>query len=59
MNRRHFLQATGTAALALSAFPQYAAEFADAKKRVGLIGKKDSGIAQGQADAEQACRTLA
>ena len=38
MNRRHFLQATGTAALALSAFPQYAAEFADARKRVGLIG---------------------
>jgi len=38
MNRRHFLQTTGTAALALSALPHYAAEFADAKKRVGLIG---------------------
>ena len=38
MNRRHFLQSTGAAALALSAFPNYAAEFADAKKRVGLIG---------------------
>jgi predicted dehydrogenase len=38
MNRRRFLQATGTAALALSAIPSYAAEFADMKKRVGLIG---------------------
>ena len=38
MNRRHFLQTTGTAALALSAFPNFAAEFADTKKRVGLIG---------------------
>jgi predicted dehydrogenase len=38
MNRRQFLQTTGTAAFALSAFPHYAAEFADAKKRVGLIG---------------------
>jgi predicted dehydrogenase len=38
MNRRHFLRTTGAAALALSAFPTYAAEFADAKKRVGLIG---------------------
>ena len=38
MNRRHFLQSTGAAALALSAFPNYAAEFADTKKRVGLIG---------------------
>jgi predicted dehydrogenase len=38
MNRRQFLKTTGTAALAFSAFPNYAAEFADAKKRVGLIG---------------------
>ena len=38
MNRRHFLQSTGAATLALSAFPNYAAEFADTKKRVGLIG---------------------
>ncbi len=38
MNRRHFIKSTGTAALALSAFPHYAAEFADMKKRVGLIG---------------------
>ena len=38
MNRRQFLQASSTAALALSAFPGHAAEFADQKKRVGLIG---------------------
>ena len=38
MNRRQFLQASSTAALALTAFPGYAAEFADQKKRVGLIG---------------------
>ncbi len=38
MNRREFLQ-TGSAALALGAFKNYAAEFADMKpKRVGLIG---------------------
>src|SRR5881394_122725 len=38
MNRRTFLQTGATAALALSAFPHYAADFADMKKRVGLIG---------------------
>ncbi|MEO8427817.1 MAG: Gfo/Idh/MocA family oxidoreductase [Verrucomicrobiota bacterium] len=38
MNRREFLQTSATAALALSSFPNYAAEFADQKKRVGLIG---------------------
>ena len=38
MNRRTFLQTGGTAALALSTLPHYAAEFADQKKRVGLIG---------------------
>jgi len=38
MNRRQFLKTTGTAAIALSALPNYAAEFADMKKRVGLIG---------------------
>ncbi len=38
MNRREFFQ-TGSAALALSTFNNYAAEFADMKpKRVGLIG---------------------
>jgi len=37
MNRRKFLQ-LGAAGLALSAFGSYAAEFADQKKRVGLIG---------------------
>ncbi len=37
MNRRHLLQA-GTAGLALSATGAYAAEFADKKPRVGLIG---------------------
>jgi predicted dehydrogenase len=39
MNRRHFLQ-TGAAALAASFLPRrsYAADFADMKKRVGLIG---------------------
>ena len=38
MNRRKFLQTSGTAALALSTLPTFAAEFADQKKRVGLIG---------------------
>lgn len=37
MNRRKFLQ-MGAAGLALSALAPYAAEFADQKKRVGLIG---------------------
>jgi predicted dehydrogenase len=37
MNRRQFLQVSA-AGLALSALPSYAAEFADQKKRVGLIG---------------------
>src|SRR5262245_32019896 len=37
MNRREFLQA-GAAGLALSAAGGYAAEFADQKPRVGLIG---------------------
>jgi predicted dehydrogenase len=37
MNRRNFLKA-GAAGLALSTLPNYAAEFADQKKRVGLIG---------------------
>lgn len=37
MNRRKFLE-VGAAGLALSAFPRFAAEFADQKKRVGLIG---------------------
>src|SRR5438874_11672740 len=38
MNRRQFLQTSGAAALALSTVQNYAAELADAKKRVGLIG---------------------
>ena len=38
MNRRQFLKSSGAAALALSTLPHYAAEFADQKKRVGLIG---------------------
>jgi predicted dehydrogenase len=38
MNRRQFLQTSASAALALSNLPGYAAEFADQKKRVGLIG---------------------
>src|SRR5262245_26722025 len=38
MNRRHFLQSTSSAALALAAWPGRAAEFGDMKKRVGLIG---------------------
>ena len=38
MNRRQFLKSSGAAALALSTFPNYAAEFGDMKKRVGLIG---------------------
>ncbi len=37
MNRRKFIQ-LGAAGLALSALGNYAAEFADQKKRVGLIG---------------------
>ena len=37
MNRREFLQA-GAAGLALTALPNYAADFAAEKKRVGLIG---------------------
>src|SRR5512136_793774 len=37
MNRRKFIQ-VGAAGLALSALGNYAAEFADPKKRVGLIG---------------------
>src|ERR1043166_10335680 len=37
MNRRQFLQ-LGAAGLALSAFGGYAADFADQKKRGGLIG---------------------
>lgn len=37
MNRRKFLQSTA-AGIALSALPNYAAEFGDMKKRVGLIG---------------------
>jgi predicted dehydrogenase len=37
MNRRKFLQ-LGAAGIALSTFGNYAAEFADQKKRVGLIG---------------------
>src|SRR5512137_1796560 len=37
MNRRKFIQ-VGAAGLALSALGNYAAEFADQKKRVGLIG---------------------
>src|SRR5262245_21921654 len=38
MNRRQFLKSSGAAALALSTFPNYPAEFGDMKKRVGLIG---------------------
>jgi predicted dehydrogenase len=40
MNRRQFLQVSGLGAtgLALSHVPSFAAEFADQKKRVGLIG---------------------
>ena len=38
LNRREFIQSSATAALALSAMPNYAAEFAGVKKRVGLIG---------------------
>src|SRR6478609_7908165 len=37
MTRRHFLQ-TGAAALAASSLPSHAVDFADMKKRVGLIG---------------------
>src|SRR6187399_2368273 len=38
MNRRKFLKSSGTAAFALSTLSNYAADFADQKKRVGLIG---------------------
>src|SRR5512136_2302860 len=40
MNRRKFLQVSGlgAAGLALSPLPAFTAEFADVKKRVGLIG---------------------
>ena len=40
MNRRRFLQwsGLGAAGLALSPLRSFAAEFADQKKRVGLIG---------------------
>jgi predicted dehydrogenase len=40
MNRRRFLRASGfgCAAIALAKFPAFAAELADQKKRVGLIG---------------------
>jgi len=38
MNRRQFLKTGATTAFALTALPHYAAEFADQKKRVGLIG---------------------
>src|SRR6185295_15810609 len=38
MNRRQFLRTSAAAALAVSALPARAAEFADQKKRVGLIG---------------------
>src|SRR3954471_19650515 len=37
MNRRQFLQVSA-GALALSSLPSYAVDFADQKKRVGLIG---------------------
>jgi predicted dehydrogenase len=37
MNRRHFLKTT-SAALALSAVPSYAAQLADTRRRVALIG---------------------
>ncbi len=38
MNRRHFLKTAAAAGFALTAFPAFAAELADARKRVGLIG---------------------
>src|SRR2546430_12825441 len=38
MNRRKFLKTGATAALAMSAAPNYAAEIAGQRKRVGLIG---------------------
>jgi predicted dehydrogenase len=38
MNRRHFLKAAAAASLAFTALPGFAAELADARKRVGLIG---------------------
>jgi predicted dehydrogenase len=38
MNRRHFLQTGGTAALALSGVHRYAEALADMRLRVGVIG---------------------
>jgi predicted dehydrogenase len=38
MNRRHFLKTAAAAGFALSTFPGFAAELADTRKRVGLIG---------------------
>src|SRR5512145_2335788 len=38
MNRRQFLKLSGVATAALSSLGGYAAELADQKKRVGLIG---------------------
>jgi predicted dehydrogenase len=38
MNRRQFLRTSTAAGLAISTFPNYAAEPGDMKKRVGLIG---------------------
>ena len=38
MNRRTFLRQLGAAGLTFSVLGSYAAEFADQKKRVGLIG---------------------
>lgn len=38
MNRRQFLKNTALAGFALATLPSFAAELADAKKRVGLIG---------------------
>jgi predicted dehydrogenase len=38
MNRRQFIHSSATAALAMATMPSYAAEFADQKKRVALIG---------------------
>jgi predicted dehydrogenase len=38
MNRRQFLKTGGAAAVALSSWPAFAQQFADQKKRVGMIG---------------------
>ena len=38
MNRRQFLKSSAAASFAIAAAPAFAAEFADMKKRVGLIG---------------------